>query len=323
VIKTRVAVTGSSGMIGTALAASLVADGHQVVRLVRRRPANEAGSATAVTESSWDPDSADGSLDRSALDGIDAVVHLASAGIADQRWTAERKAKIRRSRVQGTRALACGLAGLGRPPAVLLSGSAIGWYGDTGTREVDESAPVGSGFLAGLVSDWEAAARPASAAGIRVACLRTGIVLSPSGGTLAKMLPPFRRGLGVKLGTGAQYMSWISLADHIGAVRFLLGRADISGPVNLTAPNPVTNAEFTQALARALHRPAVLRAPVPALRLALGAVADEILVSARVLPRRLLDSEYEFRHTELAAALESILHTPPQNPAWTRSAARP
>jgi uncharacterized protein len=291
-------------MIGTALVASLLADGHQVTRLVRRRP--RTGSADGITESGWDPGSTDGGLDRAAMAGVDAVVHLAGPGIADRRWTAGRKAEIRDSRVRGTRALALGLAGLDRPPAVLLSGSAIGWYADTGAHEADESAPAGSGFLADLVRDWESATEPASAAGIRVAHLRTGIVLSASGGTLARMLPPFRLGLGAQLGTGSQYMSWISLADHVGAVRFLLGRPDIGGPVNLTAPTPVTNASFTRALAGVLHRPALLRVPVPALRLALGEMAGEVLVSGRVLPRRLIEAGYPFRHFELTAALQSI-----------------
>lgn len=293
-------------MIGTALVASLRADGHEVIRLVRRPAASPAAEAGVVT-SSWDPAAADGGLDAQVLTGTDAVVNLAGAGIADKRWTDARKAEIRNSRVQGTRALATGLAGLPQPPAVLLSGSAIGWYGDAGDRELDESAPAGSGFLAGVVRDWEAAAEPARAAGIRVANLRTGIVLSAGGGTLAELLPLFKAGLGAKLGPGTQYMSWISLDDHVGAMRFLIGQPEVSGPVNLTAPHPVTDAVLTRELASALHRPALLRAPTPVLRLALGEMAGELLASARVLPRRLLDAGYAFGYPRLPDALAAVL----------------
>lgn len=293
-------------MIGTALAASLRADGHEVIRLVRRPAAGTAAGPGVVT-SSWDPAAADGGLDPRVLGGTDAVVNLAGAGIADKRWTVERKAEIRNSRVQGTRALATGLAALGQPPPVLLSGSAVGWYGDAGDRELDESAPAGPGFLAGLVREWEAAAEPARAAGIRVAYLRTGIVLSAGGGTLARLLPLFKAGLGAKLGPGTQYMSWISLDDHVGATRFLIGQPEVCGPVNMTAPHPVTNEELTRELASALHRPALLRAPTPALRLALGEMAGELLASARVLPRRLLDAGYTFRHPRLPGALAAAL----------------
>ena len=282
--------------------ASLRADGHEVVRLVRGAAAGSAPDA-GVVASSWDPGSADGGLDARALSGTDAVVNLAGAGVADRRWTDARKAEIRSSRVDGTRALATGLAGLAQPPAVLLSGSAIGWYGDAGGREVDESAPAGPGFLAGVVRDWEAAAEPARAAGIRVAHLRTGIVLSGKGGTLGRLLLPFKLGLGMRLGPGSQYMSWISLADEVGAIRFLIGLPDVSGPVNLTAPAPVTNAEFSSALASVLHRPALLRVPAVALRLGLGEVAGELLASARVLPRQLLGAGYPFQHADIRAAL--------------------
>ena len=201
-----------------------------------------------------------------------------------------------------------------QPPAVLLSGSAIGWYGDTGGREVDESAPAGASFLAGVVRDWETAAGPARQAGIRVATLRTGIVISRHGGVLAKLLPPFRLGLGAKLGPGTQYMSWIALADWIGAARFLLGRQDISGPVNLTSPNPDTNAAFTAALADALHRPALLSIPSPVLSVALGGVTSDLMTSARVLPRVLSEAGYEFTHPGLAAALAAELQ-PAGSPA--------
>jgi uncharacterized protein (TIGR01777 family) len=272
----------------------------------------------------WDPQAADGGLDPQALAGVDAVVHLAGAGIADKRWTPARKAEIRGSRIRGTRALATGLARLGEQgqrPGVLLCASAIGWYGDTGGREVDETAPAGPGFLASLVRDWEAAAQPARDAGIRTVHLRSGLVLAPSGGTLGRLVPVFKAGLGVRLGPGTQYMSWISLADEVGAIRFLLAQNGISGPVNLTSPAPVTNASFTAALNDALGRPALFRLPVPGLRipswapgvpesvlrLAVGEVASELLSSARVVPRRLTGSGYAFQHTSIAAALSWAL----------------
>jgi len=296
----KVAVTGASGLIGSALTASLRASGDQVVTLVRRTPAS-------ATEIAWDPLTPGGSLAPGALDGTDAVVHLAGAGIADHRWTDSYKEEIRSSRVQGTQGLSEYLAAMDKPPAVLLSGSAIGWYGDTGGREVDESAPAGASFLAGVVRDWEAAAGPARQAGIRVATLRTGIVISRHGGVLARLLLPFRLGLGARLGPGTQYMSWIALADWIGAARFLLGRQDISGPVNLTSPNPDTNAAFTAALADALHRPALLSIPSPVLSVALGGVTSDLMTSARVLPRVLSEAGYEFTHPGLASALAAEL----------------
>ncbi len=299
----RIAVTGSTGLLGTALVVALRAGGQQVSRLVRRPPAAE-------DEIAWDPRAPMGGIMPGALDGLDAVIHLAGAGVADHRWTPAYQDEIRSSRVVGTRALVAALAAAGPPPAVLLAGSAIGWYGDTGGREVDESAPAGSGFLAGVVREWEAAAQPAGQAGIRVVSMRTGIVLTRQGGVLARMVPPFRLGLGSKLGSGRQVMSWIALADYLGAVQFLLARPDISGPVNLTAPHPVSNAEFTSALAAALHRPALLSVPGPALRLALGGVASDLLSSARVLPRRLTGAGYQFRFPDLPAALVAELAAP-------------
>jgi len=295
-----VAVTGSSGLIGTALVAALRADGHEVIRLVRAGP----GAADAIV---WDPHADRGGLDPRSLDGVAAVVHLAGAGLADKRWTPGYQAEIRDSRVQGTRALAGALAAMATPPGVLLSGSAIGWYGDTGGREVTESDPAGSGFLAKVVRDWEAAAGDAARAGIRVVTLRSGVVLSPKGGILGRLLPLFRLGIGGRIGTGRQVMSWIGLSEWVAAVRFLLGRDDISGPVNLTTPSPVSNAEFTSALAAAVHRPAVMLVPVPALKLAIGGVSSDILSSARVLPRRLLDEGYQFRHPGIAGALAAEL----------------
>ena len=296
----KVAVTGSSGLIGTALVAALRADGHEVTRLVRAAPA-------APDEIAWNPRAIGGGLDPGSLDGVAAVVHLAAAGAADKRWTPGYQAEIRNSRVRGTRALASALAAMAAPPRVLLSGSAIGWYGDTGGREVTEADPAGSGFLADVVRDWEAAAEGAVRAGIRVVTLRSGLVLSSRGGMLGRMLPLFRLGLGGRIGSGRQVMSWIGLSEWVAAARFLLGRDDITGPVNLTTPSPVSNAEFTSALAAAVHRPAVMLVPVPALKVALGGVSSDILSSARVLPRRLLDEGYQFQHPAIAGALAAEL----------------
>ena len=296
----QVAVTGSSGLIGTALAAALRADGHQVIRLVRTGPA-------APDTQVWDPRAERGGLDPKSLEGVGAVVHLAGAGIADKRWTPRYKAEIRDSRVQGTKALAGALAAMATPPGVLLSQSAIGWYGDTGGREVTESDPAGRGFLPEMVRNWEAATGDAARAGIRVVTLRSGLVLSPKGGILGRLLPLFRLGLGSKLGSGRQMMSWIGLSDWVAAARFLLGRDGITGPVNLTSPSPVSNAEFTAALAHAVHRPAVMLVPVPVLKLAVGGVSSDILSSARVMPKRLLAEGFGFQHAGIAGALAAEL----------------
>ena len=296
----KIAVTGSSGLIGTALMASLRADGHQVVRLVRRAP---HGSE----EVRWDPRAADAG--RPALDGVDACVHLAGVGVGDHRWTRSYKAEIRASRVLATRALATVLAGLDEPPRTLICASAIGWYGDTGGREVTEGSPAGSGFLSRVVHDWEAAAAPAVAAGIRVAHLRSGLVLSRDGGVLGRLLLPARLGLLPRFGPGSQVMSWISLADEVAAIRFLLDSDELTGPVNLTAPNAVTNSGLVAALHAALRRPdfPALRIPEPVLRLALGEMSTELLTSVRVLPRRLAEAGYEFRHLTIGAALAAEL----------------
>jgi uncharacterized protein len=300
----RIAVTGSTGLIGTALVAALRDGGHRVIRLVRQTPAGE-------DEIAWDPLAPTGGLAVGALDGLDAAVHLAGANVAGRRWTAAYKEEIRASRVRGTRALAGALAAASTPPSVLLSGSAIGWYGDTGGREVDESSPAGSGFLPDVVREWEAAARPAEEAGIRVVTMRSGVVMSRRGGVLARMLPPFRLGLGARLGSGTQVMSWITLADYTAIVSFLLAHPEITGPVNLTTPHPVTNAELTSALAAAVHRPGLLFLPEPALKLALGGVSSDILASARVMPRRLEAAGYRFRFPDLPAALAAELTTRP------------
>jgi uncharacterized protein len=313
----KVAVTGSSGLIGAALTASLRADGHQVVRLVRRPPAggetapgNTAAGNQPTSEVRWDPRAADAG--DPPLSGVDAVVHLAGAGVADHRWTAGYKAEIRASRVVATRALATVLAAAEPKPAAFVVASAIGWYGDTGGREVTEDAPAGKDFLCRVVHDWEAAADPARAAGIRVVHLRTGLVLGAGGGVLAKLAPPARLGLLPRFGDGRQVMSWISLTDEIRAIRFLLdaaGAGDRSGPYNLTAPNPVTDGELTAALHTAYKRPDFrwLRVPAPLLKLGLGEMSAELLNSASVLPARLQAAGFAFEYPTIAAALEAEL----------------
>ena len=292
----RVAITGSTGLIGTALVESLRGGGVEITRLVRRPP-------SGVAELHWNPAFSDGGLDPSALSGIDAVVHLSGAPVAGARWTPARKQLLRSSRIASTSALVRAMLAAAEPPRVLLSASAIGWYGDTGDRAVDEAAPAGLGFLAALVRDWEAAAAPAAAAGIRVVYLRSGVVLSRQGGMLRPLLPAFRLGLGAKIGAGTQYLSWITIADHLRAVRFLLDQADISGPVNLTAPAPATNAEFTRALAAAVRRPGVLSVPRSVVRLALGELSAELLGSCRVVPARLLEAGFSFDYPEIGPAL--------------------
>jgi uncharacterized protein len=299
----KIAITGSSGLIGTALTASLQADGHQVVRLVRRPP-------RAADEIRWDPRAADAG--NPVLTGVSACVHLAGAGVGDHRWTAAYKAEIRSSRVLATRALATALAGLSPRPLTFISGSAMGWYGDTGGAAVTEDAPAGKAFLSRVVADWEAAAAPARDAGIRVAQLRSGLVLGSGGGMLGRLALPARLGVLPRFGDGRQVMSWISLTDEVRAIRFLLdgpGAEGRSGPYNLTAPNPVTNAELTSALLTALRRPdfSWLRVPAPVLRLGLGEMSSELLTSARVLPRRLLEAGFEFDYPTVSAALAAEL----------------
>jgi uncharacterized protein len=296
----RIAITAASGLIGSALSAALAGAGAEVIRLVRKPPDGRG-------QIQWDPARPDGGLDPRALAGLDAVVHLSGAPIAAGRWTEARKQELRSSRIASTTALVSALLASGGPPPVLLVGSAIGWYGDTGDHEVDERAPHGTGFLPGLVRDWEAAAEPASAAGIRVVNLRTGIVLARRGGMLGQLLPPFRLGLGARIGSGSQYLSWITLPDHVRACQFLLTDQDLHGPVNVTGPAPVTNAVFTAALARQLHRPAVLRLPAGLLRAGLGEVSSELLASYRVLPARLQEAGFAFRQAEIGPAIEAAL----------------
>jgi uncharacterized protein len=302
----RVAVTGSTGVIGTALVANLCADGHSVVRLVRRAP-------RAADEVRWDPRAADGGVDLGALAGVTACVHLAGANVGGQRWTAKYKAELKASRVLGTRALAGALARLTPRPSVLVCGSAIGWYG-TGSSgaALDETAPSGTGFLAELVREWEAAASPAREAGIRVVHPRSGLVLARGGGLLGRMVPLARLGpvnLCPRFGSGKQIMTWIAMPDEIAGIRFLLDRDDISGPVNLTSPEAVSNDEFTAALAAAAGRRDLpwLRVPAPLLRLALGEASVELLGSSRVVPARLLEAGFEFRYPAVRAALADQL----------------
>jgi len=295
----RVAISGAAGLIGSALARDLSADGVDVARLVRR----DAGSADEI---GWNPQAGPGGLDPAALRGVDAVVHLSGAPIAGGRWTPARKELLRDSRIKSTAVLAAAMAAADPGPRVFLCGSAIGYYGDTGDRVVDESAPPGTGFLADLVRDWERATDPAKATGIRVANLRSAVVLSASGGMLGPLMLPFKLGLGAKVGSGSQYFSWISLADEVRAIRFLLDNSAVAGPVNLTAPAPVTNAEFTAALARALGRPAVLAVPSVVLKTALGELAGELLASARVVPTKLIEAGFSFRYPDINSALRQI-----------------
>ncbi|MFI0943944.1 TIGR01777 family oxidoreductase [Streptomyces sp. NPDC021020] len=296
----RIAVTGASGLIGGALGAELRGSGHEVVRLVRRE-------AAGPDEVRWDP--AAGRLDPRDLTGVEAVVHLAGAGVGDRRWTDARKKVLYDSRVQGTRTLAAALAAMDVPPRVLVCGSAIGYYGDTGDQPVDESAPAGRGFLAELVRDWEAAAQPAAEAGIRTAFARTGLVVAREGGAWGRLFPIFKAGLGGRLGDGRQFWSFISLRDELAALRHILGTPALTGPVNLTAPEPLTNREVTAAMGRVLHRPTLAAVPAPVLRAALGEFAGDVLGSQRVRPARLLESGFTFAHPGIDDAIRAALRT--------------
>jgi len=295
----RVAVTGSTGLIGSALVPTLRAEGHRVVRLVRSRV--EAGSGDVL----WDP--AKEEVDAAGLEGLDAVVHLAGENVGKP-WSAAQKVRIRESREKGTRTLARALARLKQPPKVLVSASATGYYGDRGDEVLDESAGNGTGFLAEVCRVWEAEAQPARDAGIRVVHPRIAVVLSREGGALEKMLLPFRLGVGGKVGSGKQWMSWVELDDVVEAIRFALRREEVEGPVNLTAPNPVTNEEFTRTLGRVLGRPTLLPVPGFALKLALGEMAEEtVLASQRAVPDRLTKAGFRFRYPEIEGALRAVL----------------
>ncbi|BAC73725.1 epimerase [Streptomyces avermitilis] len=294
----RVAIAGASGLIGSALARSLTADGHEVVRLVRRAPRGK-------NEVRWDP--GEQRIDSAGLVGCAAVVNLAGAGVASRRWTDAYKQTIRSSRVLGTATLAEAIASLDEPPAVFVSGSAIGFYGDTGDRAVDETAPPGDGFLPALCVEWEEAAEPAQEAGVRTVFTRTGLVVAAGGGAWGRLFPLFKAGLGGRMGDGRQYWSYISLHDEVAAIRHVIDTASLSGPVNLTAPTPLTNAEITAAMGRVLHRPTLFTAPAPVLRAALGDMAGDILGSQRVLPARLLESGFAFAFPGIEETLRSAL----------------
>ena len=289
----RIAVTGASGLIGSALVGYLKSEGHTVQRLVRR-------ATVAPDEIRWDPKT--GYVDIEALRGVDAVIHLAGVGVGDKRWTKRFKSEILNSRLLGTTAIANAVAEV--KPQVFISASAIGWYGDSGNRAVVESDSVGNDFLAAVCREWEGAADLAGE--IRTVKLRTGLVLDPTGGALGRMLPLFRFGLGGKLGSGKQWWSWITLHDVVRAIVFCLEKK-ISGPVNLTSPNPVTNQEFTAALARAMKRPALFPAPAIALRIALGGFSSEVLGSKKVMPNALTEAGFKWDYPHISTALAALV----------------
>lgn len=293
----KIAVTGANGLVGSALAESLAQGGHEVLRVQRR--------ASAPGELAWDPDA--GRIDAARLEGLDAAVHLAGESIAT-RWNDELKQRILRSRTEGTAFFSRTLASLASPPPVLVCASAVGIYGNRGDEELDESSTPGRGFLADVCRRWEASADPARAGGIRVVHARLGAVLSPKGGALAQMLTPVKLGLGGKLGSGRQYMSWVTIDDVVAAIVHCIAKTSLDGPVNVTAPGPVTNERFIEALASVLHRPSFATVPAFALRLLMGEMADELLLSsARVYPKRLVDSGFAFRDPEISRALARLL----------------
>ena len=294
----RVAVTGASGLVGTALVRALSADGHEVLRLVRRQPHEP-------TEIQWDPDRS--LIDAEVLEGVEGVVHLSGANIAGGRFTEERKALLRSSRVEPTRLLSETLARLSKRPRVLVSASALGYYGDRGDAWVTEADPPANDFLGRLSVEWEQACDPARKAGIRVVNPRFGIVLSPAGGALRTMLPPFKLGLGGVLGPGTQYLSWIAIDDLVDAIRRLLVQESVGSPVNTASPHPVTNRELTKTLGRVLRRPTVARVPAFVLRLALGEAADALLGSTRMSAEKLVGCGFRFRFPELEPALRHLL----------------
>jgi uncharacterized protein len=297
----RVLISGSTGLVGSALCTALTAAGHEITRLVRESPRSRQ------QEVHWDPQK--GTIDAAKLEGFDAVVHLAGESIAAGRWTDKQKARIRESRVRGTTLLCETLAKLKSKPQVLVCASAIGFYGDRGETIVDETSPPGTDmFLVDVCQEWEGATQGASAAGIRVVNLRFGVVLSPKGGALAKMLLPFKLGAGGVLGDGKQYMSWIALDDAVGAIQHVIKSEAAHGPVNAVSPNPVTNYVFTKTLGKVLVRPTIFPVPAFAARLAFGQMADELLLaSTRVQPVKLLETGYAFRYPELEGALRHVL----------------
>lgn len=292
----KVVLTGASGLLGTALVSSFRADGHDVLRLVRREP-------SATDEARWDP--AAGQVDARALAGADLVVHLAGAGLGDKPWTPAHRREVMDSRVEGTTTIAAAVAEAGVP--ALLSASGVGYYGNPGDRVLDETDPPGDTYIAEIARRWEESTAPAAEAGARVVPMRTAVVLSAKGGAYGRLLPLFRLGLGGRLGSGDQWWSWITLEDYVRAVRFLAERADLSGPVNLSAPEPLTNADMTAAMGRVLHRPTVMRVPGFALKLPLRDFAEDLLGGQRVVPRRLLDAGFTFAHREFEPALQVTL----------------
>ena len=300
----KVLVTGASGLIGSALVASLQRENHSVIRLVR------PGTGPGPEEVSWNPESPQ--MDAARLEGSDAVIHLAGAPMADKRWTLARKQVLRSSRVDATRNLVRVLRQLKQRPSVLVSASAMGYYGDRGDEVLTESSPPGSGFICELVRAWEASALDAEKDGIRVVHLRFSVVLSAKGGALARMLPPFRLGLGGRLGSGKQWMSWIALDDAIAAIHASLVHEQWQGPVNVSSPYPVTNEEFTRILARTIRRPALFPVPRLALRLLFGEIADSLLLaSTRLMPEKLIAYRHLFRYPELEPALRAVLRDTP------------
>lgn len=300
----RIAVTGSTGLIGSALVRSLLADGHEVVRLVRQRSRTGVQPDGSVGVG-WHPQLLQ--IDRAGLHGVEAVVHLAGAGVGDRRWTEAYRQEIRDSRVLGTETLAAALADLKEPPKVLVSGSAVGYYGQTGEQVIDEEAPPGDDFLAQVCVEWEAATRPAEEAGIRVAHARTGLVLSTKGGAGGRLFPLFKLGLGGRLGNGHQYWSVISLADEVAALRYLIDTPELTGSFNLTGPAPVTNGELTELIGRVLGRPTLFAVPEFVLKAVLGEMAVEVVGSHRVVPARLLEAGFRFQHPTAEAAVRAAL----------------
>ncbi|MDT5272543.1 MAG: uncharacterized protein QOH49_4729 [Acidobacteriota bacterium] len=300
----KVIVTGSTGLVGRALIRSLLADGHEVTRLVRGAAQGFRAPGTAAVH--WDPER--GEIDAKELEGHDAAVHLAGESVAEGRWDDEKKRRIRESRMKGTSLLAGALAGLSAKPKVLVSASATGFYGDRGAEILREESASGEDFLSEVCREWEKATLAASQAGIRVAHLRIGVVLSGEGGALQKMLTPFKLGLGGKVGSGSQYMSWITLEDLVGVIRHAIEDESLRGPVNAVAPGAVTNEEFTKTLGHVLGRPTIFAVPAFAARLAFGEVADALLMaSTRVEPARLKEAGYQFKHPEIEGALRSAL----------------
>ncbi|MFE6337478.1 TIGR01777 family oxidoreductase [Streptomyces sp. NPDC057806] len=294
----RIVVAGASGLIGGALVRSLRADGHQVVRLVRRAP-------RARDEVRWDPEG--GYVDPAGLAGCDAVLNFAGAGVGGRRWTDAYKERIRDSRVRGTATLAEAVAALPEPPRVFVNGSAIGYYGETGDRVVDESAPPGTGFLPEVCVAWEGAAAPAERAGVRTVFVRTGLVVARQGGAWQRLFPLFKAGLGGRMGDGSQYWSYVSLHDEVAAIRHLMAADGLSGPFNVTAPEPLTNREITEVMGRVLRRPTLFAVPAPVLRTVLGEMAGDVLGSARVVPKRLLESGFAFAFPDAEAAVRAAL----------------